>query len=529
MCGIFAILQRTKSVDYKIIVKSFESIEYRGPDDSELVNFGNENYLFGFHRLSINDLSVNGNQPFIQDNIILLCNGEIYNHKNLESEYDLNCNSQSDCEVILHLYKKIGMRKTIELLDGVFAFILYDKNANKLYLGRDRVGVRPLFYRIDEDKNIAICSEVKGITHIGFGEVNELMGSHLLEVDNESIQLHNYYKFPLLPIEFEEDSICNTIREKLEKAVEKRLMSDREIGCLLSGGVDSSIIASVLAKFYKKLGKRVKTFSIGFNESTDIKYAREVAKYIDSDHYEVIINYDEAISRIPEVIQRIETYDITTIRASVGMYLLAEYISKNFKEKVIFSGEGSDEILAGYLYFHYAPSEQDLFNECRKRVLELPKYDVLRADRCTASHGLELRVPFLDRNFIHYCMSLDGKYRKPKDGIEKYYLRKAFTGYIPDNVLWRRKEGFSDGVSGLNKPWYVYIQEYIEENNLVDEQELEIFNKVYNNKFISKESLYYYKEFMKHYSHKPIPGYWMPNWSNAKDPSGRVLSVFDEK
>ena len=194
------------------------------------------------------------------------------------------------------------------------------------------------------------------------------------------------------------------------------------------------------------------------------------------------------------------------------MYLLSEYIKENFNEVVIFSGEGSDELLAGYLYFHYAPNNLSLFNESRRLVTELSMYDVLRADRTTASHGLELRVPFLDKDFLDYCMKLDGSIRKPQDNIEKYYLRKGFEhGYLPDEVLWRRKEGFSDGVGGLEKPWYVHIQEWIEENNIVTDEKLKTFNEVFNNKFLSKEALYYYIEYRKHYDHDFLPNYWMLN------------------
>lgn len=531
MCGIFGLLSKTKKFSSTEIMQQFDKIRSRGPDCSKCSFNYNDTYSYGFHRLCVNDLSNNGNQPFENKDVSMMCNGEIYNHVQLKNKYNVFTTSDSDCEVLLHLYEKASVDEFIKYLDGVFAFSIYDRKNKVLYLGRDRIGVRPLFFRYDNDLNVCFGSEAKCINYFKFGNVMEVPPAHYVKFDfnNLSVSFHKYYSLPLDTYKsiYRSEGVHLELKKLLEKAVEKRMMSDREIGCLLSGGLDSSIIASILQQ---KSSKPIKTFSIGFSESTDLKYARKVAEHIGSDHHEVILDYKDAISRIPEVIEKIETYDITTIRASTGMYLLSEYIKQNFNEVVIFSGEGSDELLAGYLYFHYSPGNVELFNESRRLVTELSIYDVLRADRTTASHGLELRVPFLDKDFLDYCMRLDGCLRKPHDNIEKYYLRKAFAdGYLPDEVLWRRKEGFSDGVGGLEKPWYVHIQEWIEENNIVTDEQLKTFNEVFNNKFLSKEALYYYIEYRKNYDHDFLPNYWMPKWQKVNDPSGRVMPVFDEQ
>ena len=504
MCGIFALFLKTREIKFVKIQEAFNTLKNRGPDFSTLEKI-NSNY-FGFHRLAINDLSANGNQPFIDGDLVLICNGEIYNSEELKNTFFLEnvVKSKSDCEIILHLYRLLGIENTIKLLDGVFAFVLFDKLNQTMHVGRDRIGVRPVFYHIDNDLNLCVASESKALNFLGFNNVHQLHPGHYMTVNSNTYGFTIYYNPPSFPNpEIDDKNISKNIRNYLTESVLKRLMSDREIGCLLSGGVDSSIIASILSNFCKENGKKISTFSIGFQDSEDLKYARKVAEFIDSDHHEVVISYEEALEVIPEVIYHIESYDITTIRASVGMYLISKYISENFKEKVIFSGEGADEVLCGYLYFHYAPSETELFNESRHLVKNLPYFDVLRADRTTAAHGLELRVPFLDRNFIDYCLEIPGQYRKPQEhidkngdkiNIEKYYLRKAFTGELPDEVLWRRKEGFSDGVGGIKKPWYVHIEEFV--NTKITNTDFDILKFCFEKKFPSKEAWYYYKNYI---------------------------------
>jgi len=512
MCGIFFL--KTEHSDDELMkcnyFDRFNRTKHRGPDYNFYDEIKEKTYL-GFHRLCINDLSELGNQPFINDNIYLICNGEIYNHEILSNEYDISTNSNSDCEIILHLYKKLGIYQTVRLLDGVFAFVLIDYNTHKVYIARDMIGVRPLYISHNK-KNLSIASEAKSV--LSFGNISQFPAGKYAEYELKTgkINTFDYFKFykksQITNSDNISDNISNNIKDLLEKAVEKRLMSDRPIGCLLSGGLDSSIVSSILQR---KSSHKIKTFSIGFKDSVDLKYARKVAEYISSDHYEYVMTHEEALNKIPEVIKMIETDDITTIRASVGMYILSEYIKENFEETVIFSGEGADELLCGYLYFHNAPDDVSVFQESKRLLEELPEYDVLRADRCTASHSLELRVPFLDSHLVNYCTKLDGSIRRPQGDIEKYYLRNAFQGYIPDEVLWRRKDGFSDGVSGNQTPWYQIIQEHVENQEKFD--------------FISKEASYYSQIFHKYYDHIAVEKYWMPKWVDTKDPSGRLINI----
>ena len=281
----------------------------------------------------------------------------------------------------------------------------------------------------------------------------------------------------------------------------------------VSGGLDSSLIASILAKENVPL----KTFSVGFQDSTDLIYARKVAEYLKTDHHELVITYEDALQYIPTVIKKLGSYDTTTIRASTPMYMLCEWINKNFKERVIFSGEGSDELFSGYLYSHNAPSEDELYLDSIRLVNQLYKYDVLRAERCTSGNSLELREPFLDKELVELALQLSGNLKKPKE-FEKDILRKAFEGYLPHDVLWRRKAAFSDAVSGSEKPWYKWIQESIENKELYQ------FGG-------TKESDYYKTLFNEVYtSYKPFIPLWLPKWSNTgQEPSAAVLNVYKKE
>ena len=472
MCGIFSLFLTTKTFSYDEVKQMFMKIQHRGPDSSSLLNLDDKSFV-GFHRLSINDLSSSGNQPFVSDDIYVTCNGEIYNYKSLCEKYDIQLESNSDCEIILHLYKKFGIEKTLRQLHGVFALSVYDKNINKKYIACDRIGVRPIYYQIDQDLNFAFCSEAKSLVDLNLSQTQLLRAGHYMEVSENTYGFTSYFEFNPVDYLMTEEHVIYELRTKLEKSIELRLLSDRPIAALLSGGLDSSIVSAVLADIYKKRGERIHTFTIGFEESTDVKNARKVAEHINSIHHEHIITPEYALSRIPEVIEMIETYDITTIRASTMMYIICEYISKNFDFKVIFSGEGADELLGGYLYFHYAPNDKEFEEEALRITKDLQYFDVLRADRCTASHGLELRVPFLDQDFMKFCHTIPGILRKPIHNIEKYYLRSCFEDMLPYDIVWRKKEALSDGISGLEKSWFEYIQEWVREyfsHNFTSEQ-----------------------------------------------------------
>ena len=536
MCGIFFVQNRDQTIEN---FKNSENIKHRGPDNTQEFtksNFDDSgiNLYFKFHRLSINDTSENGNQPFRNSDCILTCNGEIYNMKKLIIDHNLeNLESNSDCEVIIPLYRKYGFESMLNLLDGVFSIVLYDCKNYTTYVACDRVGVRPLFYQIDFVKGFfSCCSEAKGLD-FEKGRIKQLGGGKFIEYRMYRQELdykkREYYSFDdVQQSQGVFEILCKGIENRLVNAVEKRLMSDREIGCFLSGGVDSSIICAIMAKIYKQKGKKLKTYSVGFSSSTDLVYARKVADHIGSEHTEIILDINKVLDRLRDVVYATETFDITTIRASMGMYLLSEFISKNSEEVVILSGEGADEVFGGYLYFHDAPNAESFDKECKWLIKQLPYFDVLRADRCTANHGLELRVPFLDYSFIEYVHGIPSEYRQACKGYEKYILRKAFSDYLPTEIIWRRKEGFSDGVGGLT-PWYSHFQDYADKS--IGDNEFERLQSECYINLPNKEAGLYYKIFKTIFGgeFKCIPFYWMPKWQSKdlKDPSGRKVKAWD--
>lgn len=513
MCGIFAVFftpQSTTTCNNITYKKAFDLLKKRGPEQEVFKVFNDK--IFGFQRLSINDLSTAGEQPMNTENTTIMCNGEIFNYKDLINKYNIKRKSNSDCEVLLHLYEN-GLFNVREL-NGDFALLIEDNRKNIVMLCRDRVGVRPLFYGFTELNDFVVSSEIKAMS---FCEtIHHVPPGTIVTFNKETrnMNIERYYDvFSTLTV----SQNINDIKSILIKSTKLRLLSDRPIGCLLSGGLDSSIITAILCKL---LGpKNVRTYSIGMENSLDLHYARKVADFLGTTHTEVTFTPEEGINAIPEVIYALESYDITTVRASVGMYLLGKYISENTEDKVIFSGEGSDELLCGYLYFHYAPSHDEGHKESLRLISEMYKYDVLRADRCISSHGLELRVPFLDKNMIDFCTSIHGGLKLPHNGMEKKLLRDQFVGYLPDEVLYRRKDGFSDGVSSRGKYWYEYIQDFVRSKIETTEDGL------------SKEAFYYktiYNNFFPYYP-KPIDYYWLPKWiknCDPSNPSGRILDVF---
>ena len=502
------------------IQNAYQLLTRRGPDRGYIEQ--NRKFSMAFRRLCINDESVLGDQPMISENAILMCNGEIFNYQDMIKRFKLDCKSNSDCEVLLRMYEKgVLTLQTIKELNGDFACVIYDRKMDQIILLRDRIGVRPLFYGYTEEGDFVSASEIKymdmcsSIAHV-------LPGSMVIikNVNEKMVEaVHKYYELPSITI----SKPIHPLKNLLVKSVEKRLLSDRPIGCLLSGGLDSSIITSILCKLVNP--KNIRTYSIGMEGSLDLKYARNVADYLHTNHTEVNFTPEEGLASIKEVIFALESYDITTVRASVGMYLLGKYISKNTQDKVIFSGEGSDELLCGYLYFHYAKTGAIAQKESLRLVSDLYKYDALRSDRCISSHGLELRVPFLDKDVVEFCTTIHGDLKKPTEGIEKFLLRNLFVGELPETVLYRRKDGFSDGVSSKTKSWYEYITEFVE-TQISDEE----FNSMKKN-CPSKEAYYYKKIYDQYFPYypNPIDYYWMPKWVSLEDksnPSGRILSVF---
>ena len=544
MCGIFMIVSKsgvfTKEVVDKVLT-NFKKLKARGPDSYSLTIV--DGCLIGFQRLAINDTSKKGMQPFQHNDTFTICNGEIYNYHDLLNTHPSVHNklvSKSDCEILPHLFHIYGVFQAVQMLDGVFAIASYNKATQCITMIRDRLGVKPVFHA-ENDEFFAVASETKALDGLSFTNIQPLLPGTISTYSlkhKEMIMTETYTSIPSIPYvanekeskgkEKEYKECVKKVHDLLVESVQKRMTSDRDIGCLLSGGLDSSVVAAILAKEMAKQGKVLRTFSVGFPDSTDIVYAREVAKHIGSEHHEYIIQYEDALTRIPDVIRAIETYDTTTIRASTPMFLLCEWINKNFPDKVIFSGEGSDELFCGYLYFHNAPSAKDAHLDSIRLLNELHLYDVLRADRCTAGNGLEFREPFLDRNLIDFVVSMNPEFNIPKilcDQIkfEKTILREAFESYLPYNVAWRRKAAFSDAVSSSHKPWYKWIQEYVDTTEIKD--------KITDHGGTS-ESNYYKTVFYSYFQdYRPTIQLWLPRWSGDMkgEPSATALNVYNKE
>jgi asparagine synthase (glutamine-hydrolysing) len=533
MCGIFSVLSHDTNINYEIIKKNGMKCKHRGPDNTtdELIYKNNYLLFFMFHRLSINGLNKESNQPMTlskYNGIKLMCNGEIYNYKNLAKKYNIDLLTKSDCEISIHLYKLLGIDECIKQLDGVFSFIIYDSIKNKYIIGHDPIGIRSLYwYWCENDNNLKIdlfvSSELKCLNELVYNNVHKIEmyppGSYTIyDITNDTLDTVKYYKLSFNYLHDNNDIIIKNIKDKLFTAVNKRLLSDRKIGCLLSGGLDSSIITYLTASIIGS--KNLKTFSIGLEGSEDLIAAQKVADYLKTDHTSIIISQNELLNAIEPTIKQIESYDITTVRASTPMYLLSKYIKENTDVVVILSGEGSDEASGSYLYFHNAPSPEEFQKESLRLINDVQYFDVLRGDKTTAGNGLEIRVPFFDKEFINYYMSINPEKKMIINGYEKYYLRKAFQNDLPKEIVWRRKEGFSDGVSSMEKPWYSIIQEHIKKNNLVNANNYNYLKPIDN------ESLWYRDIYEKYYpkNEKSIPYFWMPKWvSNINNPSGRLF------
>lgn len=521
MCGIAAYTGNDQEVKERLFI-SFEKMKYRGPDVTICRDL-DENGWLGFHRLSIMDLSDKGDQPFYRKGKYLVCNGEIYNHKELREHFKTSWQfiSSSDCEVILPMIEKLGIEGTAQSLDGEFAFVVFDENKGKYYAARDPIGIRPLFYGKELGGELLFSSEAK-VIHDLVEEVLPFPPGHYYDGKAtipyiDITRTEGYLKD-------DESHILTGIKRHLEKAVVKRLDADAPIGFLLSGGLDSSLVCAIAAKHSKQ---PIKTFAIGIKDGPiDTKYARIVADYLGTDHTEVLFEKEEIFEVLEELIFKLETYDITTVRASIGMYLLSRYIRKNTSIKVILTGEVSDELF-GYKYTDFAPSTEAFQAESVKRVKELYMYDVLRADRCIAGASLEARVPFSDKDFVQYVMHIDPKMKVNTTGVGKYLLRKSFEEgeYLPTEILWREKAAFSDAV-GHSMVDYLKM---FAVSKYSDDEFLERKKKYEHAKPISKEALLYREIFERFYPgrEKWIAGYWMPNpdWDNCavSDPSARVL------
>ncbi len=522
MCAILTYAREEVSQEFfeEMLAKTIS----RGPDMSRIKRVAGG--WMGFNRLSIMGLNEAGMQPFFLGNSAVVCNGELYGFKDLKKYLEnlgYSFNSESDCEILLPLYERLGT-KMFSLLDAEFACVIYDGEKNKFVAARDPIGIRPLYYGYDADGYIVFASEPKNLTGV-CAEIKPFPPGHYYEDGNFVC-----YRDMTLVKEISTDTldeITENIHDKLFNGIKKRLDADAPVGFLLSGGLDSSLVCGVAASLSDK---PIETFAIGMDiDAIDLKYAREVAEYIHSNHHEVIITKDDVIGALDTVIKDLGTYDITTIRASIGMYLLCKWIHENTDIKVVLTGEISDELF-GYKYTDFAPSAEAFQEEAKKRIREIHMYDVLRADRCISANSLEARVPFGDLDFVSYVMSIDPEKKLNTYGIGKFLLRKAFEKdeVIPHSILMREKAAFSDAVGHSLRD---DLMEYADIMYSYADYEIARKQYVHSTPF-TKESLLYREIFEKYYpgqSHMVID-FWMPNKSwkgcDVNDPSARVLSNY---
>lgn len=550
MCGIWCYCRykkRSECASKGELIDSFFKIKKRGPEHSRFDEVSPDGrVLFGFHRLAINDVHPTGHQPFFhpKKKVVVICNGEIYNYSQLSVEFQDKLIGTSDCEVLMWMYEKYGAEETFKRLDGVFGIVIYDGDNDRVYAGRDPYGVRPMFVGMNTD-SIALCSEMKGIHDLcgpSEGVIKQFPPGNFLEVDLNTgkcnyTEYHNFKYRPNQSLQFSADFesvaniVCAQIREKLTKAVDKRVhLTDRPVGCLLSGGLDSSLIASLVSDYFDE-PKNLHTFSIGMKGGTDLKYAKMVSECIGSTHHEIVITEEQFAETAARIVPGvIESWDCTTVRASVGNYLISKWISENTPIKVVFNGDGSDELFGGYLYFNKAPSDAEFSDECTRLLRNIHLYDGLRSDRCISENGLEARTPFLDLELVETVQSIPDRWRRMAHSkMEKYLLRRAFDPelsqikqYLPSEVLWRRKEAFSDGVSNTERTTQQIIQDYIL-SECIDSDDKENINP------LDAEKEWYYDEFVKHYPNRTsvIPGEWLPKWcGDISDPSARELQHY---
>ena len=503
----------------------FDRTLSRGPDQSRMEPAGSG--MLCFHRLAIMGLTEEGMQPFHLGDDMVVCNGELYGFRPIREELSkkYTFRSQSDCEIILPLYREYGL-KMFSMLDAEFAMILYDSEKDRLIAARDPIGIRPLFYGYLSDGSVIFASEAKNL--IGLcKEVCPFPPGHYY-ADGKFVRYADLTTVPRYSTD-DLNTVCRTIREKLIAAVDKRLDADAPLGFLLSGGLDSSLVCAISAKL---LGKKIRTFAIGMDlDPIDLKYARRAAQFIGADHTEVTMTRQQVLDSLEEVISLLGTYDITTIRASMGMYLCCKAIHQTTDVRVLLTGEISDELF-GYKYTDFAPSPAAFQQEAKKRVDELYMYDVLRADRCISANSLEARVPFGDLDFVKYVMSIDPKLKMNRYHMGKYLLRRAFANdrILPDDILWRQKAAFSDAVG---HSMVDDLKEYAESKYTDEEFEQKRQQYTFAQPF-TKESLLYREIFEKYYPGQApmVKDFWMPNkdWEGCRvsDPSARVLSNYGE-
>ena len=544
MCGIFFYAGgKIRGREKKELEKRFASLKHRGPDSSKVV-YLRDNVMVGFHRLAIVDTSNLGMQPFTQDDFVCVVNGEIYNNRELREEFQLSPKSESDCEILFLLFLKFFqedkdtvMHKLVSKLDGEFTFIIYDIKRQLAYYATDQLRTRPLFMA-GTNYGFYFVSEQKALLGLNpfpakpghFGKISTNffdVNSHSLGSQKEEFQ---YYNFLPLPQKYAEEEVTLSLRNFLIENVRQKMGADRECGFLLSGRLDSSLVCGIAAKLSRN---KIRTFTIGFDPNApDVLAAKKVAEYIGSIHTTYIYSFVEGISVLRDVIGITETWDQTSVRASIPMYLLLSAMKlENPDISVVLSGEISDELLMGYMEWKLSPSLEESKAHSVKRLSDISYFDGLRADRVVSSVGCELRLPFFSKDLLHFILSVDARYLDPKNngGIEKYMLRKAFDNldYIPQDILWRTKHAFSDATSlPGEKSWKDALKTYAEQE--ITDSRFESRDILYSyNPPQTKEDMLY-REIFDEFGYNPtsIPYKWLPNWTDVVDASATVLPVF---
>ncbi|MBB1477607.1 asparagine synthase B [Shewanella sp. SG41-3] len=546
MCSIFSILDiKTDASQLRqVALEMSKLLRHRGPDWSGV--YADDQAILAHERLSIVDVD-HGAQPLISfdGNLVLAVNGEIYNHKQLKAQlgekYQYKTNS--DCEVILSLYQEYGC-DFLDKLNGIFAFVLYDKAKGTYLIGRDHMGIIPLYTGHDASGNFYVASEMKALMPVCKTVAEFYPGQYLYSADGKPTQ---YYQRDWRDFDAVKDNPASIeeLREALEAAVKRQLMSDVPYGVLLSGGLDSSVISAITQTYAKhriendgETGAwwpQLHSFAVGLAESPDLVAAQKVADAIGTIHHPIVYTFQEGLDAIKEVIYHLETYDVTTIRAATPMYLMARKI-KAMGIKMVLSGEGADELFGGYLYFHKAPNAQAFHEELVRKLDKLHLFDCLRANKAMAAWGLEARVPFLDKEFIDVAMRINPEAKMSKDGrIEKHILRQAFEHKLPKEVVWRQKEQFSDGVG------YSWI-DGLKAHAAANVDDVQFANAKFRFPYNTPESkeAYFYRSFFEEFfplttAAETVPGgktvacstpealLWDASLQGINDPSGRAV------
>lgn len=521
MCGIFFYQGAVYNLNQ--LEPWFNRIKHRGPDDHRLTSI-DKNVTLGFHRLSINGLDSISGQPMHSNGVYLICNGEIYNYKALALKYKITLDTHSDCEIILKLYHMFGIEETCKLISGEFAFVIYDSRTDATYIARDPIGIRSLYWSTTAEGTF-IASEMKAIpTEIN--HVTQFPAGSFFSQDG----LKSYYEFNYnIDYSLTSDMIETNINKILTECVQERLMSDRPIGCILSGGLDSTLVTAIVARTIG--GSNLNTYTIGLKGGTDLYFARLASQYLGTKHHEFIVSEKEFLDAIEETIYQIESWDTTTVRASVGNYLVSKKIQELGQDVVIFCGDVSDEVFGSYRGFQMAPDDSSFKEQNDSQIRNIRFFDLLRSDKSISGASLEARVPYGDKKFVDFVMSIPPSFKRfDSVTIEKLVLRKAFEGFLPEKLLYRSKSAFSDAVSSVDRSWFEIIKEYVE-TKISDDYFESAKNKYNYQKPYDKESLYYREIFEKYYPNRAqtIPYFWRQPFSTNLDPSARLLECHVEQ